>query len=135
MIKDVFHAIASATGKLFHSWRTLLMLLALYLAILGSGYLFFSTREATIAQLLATFAVVLIIKDIALWTWGAEDLVGPRAPGLSMAIEILDRRIPAYDLLLIVIGLKTLADLAASAGGASFKGMTMSSGKSSVTTE
>ena len=55
-------------------------------------------------QLLATFAVVLIIKDIALWTWGAEDLVGPRAPGLSMAIEILDRRIPAYDLLLIVIG-------------------------------
>ena len=28
-------------------------------------------------QLLATFAVVLIIKDIALWTWGAEDLVFP----------------------------------------------------------
>jgi branched-chain amino acid transport system permease protein len=55
-------------------------------------------------QLLATFAVVLIIKDIALWTWGAEDLVGPRAPGLSMAVEILDKRIPAYDLLLIAIG-------------------------------
>ncbi len=55
-------------------------------------------------QLLATFAVVLIIKDIALWTWGAEDLVGPRAPGLSMAVEILGKRIPAYDLLLIVIG-------------------------------
>src|SRR5882757_6340352 len=55
-------------------------------------------------QLLATFAVVLIIKDIVLFAWGAEDLVGPRAPGLSMAMEILDRRIPAYDLLLIVIG-------------------------------
>jgi branched-chain amino acid transport system permease protein len=47
---------------------------------------------------------VLIIKDIALWTWGAEDLVGPRAPGLSMAVEILGKRIPAYDLLLIAIG-------------------------------
>src|SRR5476651_448143 len=55
-------------------------------------------------QLLATFAVVLVIKDIALFVWGAEDLVGPRAPGLSMAVEILDRRIPAYDLLLIAIG-------------------------------
>ena len=40
---------------------------------------------------------------------GAEDLVGPRAPGLSMAIEILDRRIPAYDLLLIAIGPVVLA--------------------------
>src|SRR4030081_3977932 len=47
-------------------------------------------------QLLATFAVVLIIKDIALWTWGAEDLVGARAHGLSMAIEIPGCRIPAY---------------------------------------
>jgi len=55
-------------------------------------------------QLLATFAVVLVIKDIALFAWGAEDLVGPRAPGLSMAVEILGRRIPAYDLLLIAIG-------------------------------
>ena len=55
-------------------------------------------------QLLATFAVVLVIKDVALFAWGAEDLVGPRAPGLSMAVEILGKRIPAYDLLLIAIG-------------------------------
>ena len=55
-------------------------------------------------QLLATFAVVLVIKDIALYAWGPEDLIGPRAPGLSMAVEILGRRIPAYDLLLIAIG-------------------------------
>jgi len=55
------------------------------------------------------FAVVLVIKDIALFAWGAEDLVGPRAPGLSMAVEILDRRIPAYDLLLIAIGPLVLA--------------------------
>jgi branched-chain amino acid transport system permease protein len=32
-------------------------------------------------QLLATFALVLVIKDAALWLWGAEDLLGPRAPG------------------------------------------------------
>jgi len=36
-------------------------------------------------QLLATFALVLVIKDAALWAWGPEDLLGPRAPGLSGA--------------------------------------------------
>src|SRR5215216_2065091 len=61
-------------------------------------------RAPELFQLLATFAVVLVIKDIALFTWGAEDLLGPRAPGLSMAVEIVGRRIPAYDLLLIAIG-------------------------------
>ncbi|MBS0518500.1 MAG: ABC transporter permease [Proteobacteria bacterium] len=61
-------------------------------------------RAPELFQLLATFAVVLVIKDVALYAWGSEDLVGPRAPGLSMAVEILGKRIPAYDLLLIVIG-------------------------------
>ncbi len=68
-------------------------------------------RAPELFQLLATFAVVLVIKDIALFAWGAEDLVGPRAPGLSMAVEILGKRIPAYDLLLIVIGPVVLAVL------------------------
>jgi branched-chain amino acid transport system permease protein len=61
-------------------------------------------RAPELFQLLATFAVVLVIKDVALWAWGSEDLVGPRAPGLSGAVEILGRRMPTYDLLLIVIG-------------------------------
>lgn len=61
-------------------------------------------RAPELFQLLATFAVVLVIKDIALFIWGAEDLVGPRAPGLSGAVTVLGKRIPAYDLLLIAIG-------------------------------
>ncbi|MBV8192073.1 MAG: branched-chain amino acid ABC transporter permease, partial [Alphaproteobacteria bacterium] len=61
-------------------------------------------RAPELFQLLATFAVVLVIKDAALWIWGPEDLVGPRAPGLSMPVDIVGRRIPAYDLLLIAIG-------------------------------
>ena len=38
-------------------------------------------------QLLATFALVLVIKDAALWIWGPEDLLGPRAPGLAGAVD------------------------------------------------
>jgi len=61
-------------------------------------------RAPELFQLLATFALVLVIKDAALWSWGAEDLLGPRAPGLGGAIDILGRRFPTYDLLLIVVG-------------------------------
>lgn len=61
-------------------------------------------RAPELFQLLATFALVLVIKDAALWLWGAEDLLGPRAPGLSGSVDILGRRFPTYDLLLIVIG-------------------------------
>jgi branched-chain amino acid transport system permease protein len=61
-------------------------------------------RAPELFQLLATFALVLVIKDAALWWWGPEDLLGPRAPGLGGAINILGRRFPTYDLLLIAIG-------------------------------
>ncbi|MBO9330987.1 ABC transporter permease [Achromobacter xylosoxidans] len=55
-------------------------------------------------QLLATFALVLIIGDAALAIWGPEDLFSARAPGLSGAVQILGRRYPEYDLLLIAAG-------------------------------
>ena len=43
-------------------------------------------------QLIATFGVVLIVKDAALALWGAEDLLGPRAPGFTGAIDDLRPR-------------------------------------------
>ena len=59
-------------------------------------------------QLIATFALVLIIKDAALLIWGPEDLLGPRAPGFTGAIDILGKAFPTYDLLLIVLGVLML---------------------------
>jgi branched-chain amino acid transport system permease protein len=61
-------------------------------------------RAPELFQLLATFALVLIINDAALWIWGPEDLLGPRAPGLRGAVEILGRHLPSYDLFLIFVG-------------------------------
>ena len=68
-------------------------------------------RAPELFQLLATFALVLVIKDAALWLWGPEDLLGPRAPGLAGAVDILGRRFPTYDLLLIAVGPLVLAAL------------------------
>ncbi len=60
-------------------------------------------------QLLATFAVVLVIKDAVLWLWGPEELLGPRAPGLSGAVSMGGRLFPMYDLFLIAAGPLVLA--------------------------
>lgn len=108
-------------------------MLGLYLAYslteyLGSGWGFwFSILLATVAvgvigallelsilrrvyaapelfQLLATFAIALVLKDLALWYWGPEDLLGPRAYGLSQAVIWNEQRLPSYDFFLILIG-------------------------------
>jgi branched-chain amino acid transport system permease protein len=60
-------------------------------------------------QLIATFGVVLLVKDATLAVWGPEDLLGPRAPGLAGAIAILGQPVPQYDLLLIVLAPVVLA--------------------------
>jgi len=62
-------------------------------------------------QLVATFALVLLIRDAALWVWGPEDMLGPRAPGLDGAVAILGTRFPQYDLFLICFGPLVLAAL------------------------
>ncbi len=62
-------------------------------------------------QLLATFAIVLVIKDIALALWGPEDLLGPKAPGMKGAIHVLGKPFPSYDVFLIFVGPIVLAAL------------------------
>ncbi|MFA5632736.1 MAG: ABC transporter permease [Porticoccaceae bacterium] len=61
-------------------------------------------RSPELFQLLATFALVLIFNDMALWLWGAEDLLGPRAPGLEGAIKVFEYYVPTYDIFLVFLG-------------------------------
>jgi branched-chain amino acid transport system permease protein len=68
-------------------------------------------RAPELFQLLATFGVVLVIADLTLKIWGAEDLLAPRPPGLRGAVVVLGRAFPQYDLLLIVLGPLVLAGL------------------------
>ncbi len=52
--------------------------------------------------LLATFGVVLIVQDIALFAFGAEPLLGPRPPELRGRVDFFDARVSRLDLFLIV---------------------------------
>ena len=70
-------------------------------------------------QLLATFGLVLVVQDAALLIWGPQDLLGPRAPGLTGATQLFGLRVPVYDLFLIGLeGADVFADENARALGA-----------------
>lgn len=60
-------------------------------------------RAPELFQLVATFGVILVIQDLTLMTWGAEDVLGPRAPGLTGVVRIMGEPVPKYDLALLVI--------------------------------
>lgn len=62
-------------------------------------------------QLIATFGVILVIQDLALVTWGSEDLLGPRAPLLKGAIDIGGALLPTYDIALILLSPLVLGGL------------------------
>lgn len=61
-------------------------------------------RAPELFQLLATFAVVLMLRDAALAIWGPDDLLGPKAPAMRGAVTIFGRQFPQYDLFLIFVG-------------------------------
>jgi branched-chain amino acid transport system permease protein len=64
-------------------------------------------RAPELFPLLATFGVVLVVQDLALWAWGPQDLLGPRAPGLRGSVELPGTgglRFPRYELFLIAVG-------------------------------
>jgi branched-chain amino acid transport system permease protein len=61
-------------------------------------------RAPELFQLLATFGVVLVVQDIVIAVFGPQDILGPRAPGLRGSVEILGRRFPSYELVLIAAG-------------------------------
>ena len=57
-----------------------------------------------IFQLVATFAVVLIVQDLVLVVWGPNELFAPRAPGLKGSVEIAGALVPQYTLFAMAVG-------------------------------
>ena len=104
--------VARFGGSVFGFWVSIFAA-ALVVAVIGVIVELLLLRRIYQApelfQLLATFAVVLIVRDATLAIWGPEDLLGPRAPGLKGSVEILGRQFPQYDLVLICIGPLVLA--------------------------
>lgn len=107
----VAYTVATTLGGALGFWGGVLVA-GFVVAVVGLLVEFLILRRVydapELLQLIATFALVLIIKDAALAIWGPEDLLGPRAPGFIGAIDIFGKAFPTYDLLLIVLGVLML---------------------------
>ncbi|WP_347558183.1 ABC transporter permease [Robbsia sp. KACC 23696] len=94
-------------GSAVGFWGAVL-LAAIIVACLGALVEFLVLRRIYRApelfHLLATFALLLIFRDAALYIWGPEDLLGPRAPGLGGAFTVFGNAVPSYNVLLMVVG-------------------------------
>ena len=60
MYSESINAIISAVRSLFSNRRSLLLISAVYTGLLAAIYLFVSTREATISQLLLTLVTIIV---------------------------------------------------------------------------
>src|ERR1700761_3914227 len=104
----VAYTFASRFGHTVGGYWFSVLAAALVVAVLGALVEMIVLRRIYQApelfHLLATFALVLIFRDAALWLWGPEDLFGPRSPHLGGAINLLGHPLPTYDIALIVIG-------------------------------
>ncbi|MCC8392967.1 ABC transporter permease [Paraburkholderia sp. MMS20-SJTR3] len=104
----IAYSIASRYGQTTAGFWLSVLAAALAVAVLGALVEIVVLRRIYQApelfHLLATFALVLIFRDAALWLWGPDDLFGPRAPHLAGAVQFLGHPLPTYDIALIVIG-------------------------------
>jgi branched-chain amino acid transport system permease protein len=103
----IAYSCATKLGGAFGFWGGIVAS-ALIVAAIGAAIEVLLLRRIYKApelfQLLATFAVVLVISDATAHIWGNEDLLGPRAPGLTGSVEILGRRMPTYDVFMMLVG-------------------------------
>ena len=59
MLTETFHSIATAARTVLKSWRSMLLIAIVYAAFLGVLYSFIAVREASLAQVIATFALAV----------------------------------------------------------------------------
>ena len=62
-------------------------------------------------QLIATFGIFLIIRDLTLVIWGPYELFGPRVPAFAGAVRILGRRFPEYNFVILFTSVLLVAIL------------------------
>lgn len=60
MLTETFHSITSAARKVFTNWRAMLLLAIVYASLLAALYFFVAVREASLAQVVLTFALAIL---------------------------------------------------------------------------
>jgi branched-subunit amino acid ABC-type transport system permease component len=95
-------------APLLHSFWLAALVAALGVALLGGLVERLLLRRIygreELYQLLLTYALVLILGDVAKAVWGTQQLSVSRPPILSGGFEMLGVTLPAYNLFIMVVG-------------------------------
>jgi branched-chain amino acid transport system permease protein len=109
-----YYLIRYLPNGVFPFWASIL-LAALVVGVLGLTIEILLLRRLYPAPelfiLFATFGIVLMIQDLSRWLFGAEDILGPQAPGLDSSVDIMGTLLPQYDIALIVLAVMILIGL------------------------
>ena len=101
MYSSSITAIVSAVRVLFSNRRSLLLMLLVYTGLLAAIYLFVSTREATISQLLLTFITVIVAPALFFVLQAA---IVTHGPGLvKTSLKLLAVTAPVIALTVVAI--------------------------------
>ncbi len=107
MYSSSITAIVSAVRVLFSNRRSLLLMLVVYTGLLAAIYLFVSTREATVSQLLLTFVTVIVAPALffVLQAATVSYTNGPTSRGLiKNSLKLIAVSVPVVALTLVAVG-------------------------------
>jgi hypothetical protein len=118
MLTDTIRSITNATRNVFRSWRSMLLISAVYALLLALLYFFVAIKEATIAQVTLTFAfavaapLLFFLLQAMIASSGANVVDDNNAPaGISLTLR---RSLTSFwKLLLVTLPLIALAFLIA----------------------
>jgi len=104
MYKESVKAMFSAVRLLFKSPRMLVLMVAVFGGLVVAGYVFVSTREATIVQLMVTVAVVVAAPALffVLQAAGVSYTSGP-APVRKLGIDTLKLAVVSLPLMALTV--------------------------------
>ncbi|HYJ88501.1 MAG TPA: hypothetical protein VEW46_20710 [Pyrinomonadaceae bacterium] len=113
MLTETFNSIATAARTVLKSWRSMLLIAIVYAAFLGALYSFIAVREASVAQVVATFALAIAAPLLFFILQGM--IMGSIAAGDDTSVGLLIKRAFSnfWKLLLISLPLIALAVLVA----------------------
>lgn len=74
-------------------------------AVIETGVLRRLYQHEHLLQLLATYALVLVIADVVRFVWGSQNRSVARPAGLRGAVDVLGSAFPLYNLFIIVFAL------------------------------
>lgn len=110
MLTETFHSIVTAARKVFTNWRALLLLAIVYASLLAALYFFLAVREASIAQVILTFALAIAAPILF---FVLQSMIASRADEVTVGLLVRRALTSFWKLILISLPLIALAVLIA----------------------